>query len=132
MEISIIIPGKPVPKGRPRFTGKNGKVYTPQKTLQYENLVRESYGDNYYFGEEFIEIKIIAKFSIPQSYSKRKKKEALEGKLRPTKCDLDNIVKSITDGLNGKAFKDDRYIVKIVAEKIYSDVSETIIEIKSL
>ena len=132
MRIKFTIPGRPVPKGRPRFSRKTGRTYTPNNTSKYEKLVRECYGDNYYFDKEYISIKIIAKFEIPQSYSKKKKQEALNGKVFPTKCDLDNIVKSITDGLNGTAFKDDRYIVGIEAEKVYSDKAETIVEIKSM
>ena len=33
------------------------------------------------------------------------------------RSDLDNIVKAIFDGLQGEAFKDDRYIVAIIASK---------------
>ena len=131
MKVKITIPGKPTPKGRPRFSRKTGRTYTPVDTGRYEKLVRECYGDNYFFDKEFIKIKVVAKFAIPQSYSKKKREDALSGKLFPTKCDLDNIVKSITDGLNGKAYADDRYIYKIEAEKIFTDKDETIVEISS-
>ena len=131
MKIKFVVPGKPVPKGRPRFSRKTGRTYTPNDTSKYEKMVRECYGDNYFFNDEYIKITVIAKFEIPQSYSKKKKQEALNGKVFPTKCDLDNIVKSITDGLNGTAFKDDRYIVGIEAKKIFAEESETIIIIES-
>ena len=132
MKVKIIIPGKPTPKGRPRFSRKTGRTYTPSDTGRYEKLVRECYRDNYFFDKEFIKIKVIAKFEIPQSYSKKKREEALSGKLFPTKCDLDNIVKSITDWLNGKAYADDRYIYNIEAIKVYTDGEpEVIVEIKN-
>ena len=131
MIVKFIVPGKPVPKGRPRFSRKTGRTYTPNDTSKYEKLVRECYGDNYFFDTEYIKITVIAKFEIPQSYSKKKKQEALAGKIFPTKCDLDNIVKSITDGLNGIAFKDDRYIIRLEAEKIFAEEAETIIIIES-
>ena len=131
MIVKFIVPGKPVPKGRPRFSKKTGRTYTPNDTSKYEKLVRECYGDNYFFDTEYIKITVIAKFEIPQSYSKKKKQEALAGKIFPTKCDLDNIVKSITDGLNGIAFKDDRYIIRLEAEKIFAEEAETIIIIES-
>ena len=35
----LTIPGEPVGKGRPRFT-KNGHSFTPEKTVNYENLVK--------------------------------------------------------------------------------------------
>ena len=131
MRIEFTVPGKPVPKGRPRFSRKTGRTYTPKDTSKYEKLVRECYGDNYFFDTEYIKITVIAQFEIPQSYSKKKKQEALAGKIFPTKCDLDNIVKSITDGLNGIAFKDDRYIIRLEAEKIFAEEAETIIIIES-
>jgi len=37
--ITFAIPGKPVPKGRPRVT-RSGRVYTPKATRDYESLVR--------------------------------------------------------------------------------------------
>lgn len=33
----------------------------------------------------------------------------------------DNYIKALLDGLNGRAWTDDRYIVKIEAEKKYAD-----------
>ena len=36
-ELNFVVPGKPVPKGRPRL-GK-GHVYTPKKTKDYEKKV---------------------------------------------------------------------------------------------
>ena len=39
------IPGQPVAKGRPRV-GKWG-AYTPEKTVNYENLVQFSFLDKY-------------------------------------------------------------------------------------
>lgn len=131
MQVKFTIPGPAVAKQRPRL-GKNGSVYTPNKTKNYEKLCMLSYGNNYCFKEEFIEINILFKFEVPKSYSKKRRSEALNGLLRPTKADIDNYIKSVFDGLNKVAFEDDRKVVKIVAEKIYSDISETIIEIKSL
>ena len=66
MKVKIVIPGKPTPKGRPRFSRKTGRTYTPSDTGRYEKLVRECYGDNYFFNKEFIKIKVIAKFQSPQ------------------------------------------------------------------
>lgn len=33
------------------------------------------------------------------------------------RCDLDNLVKSCTDGMNGVCYRDDSQIVRIEAEK---------------
>ena len=131
MKIRFIIPGPCVAKPRPRFSSKTGRVYTPNKGHKYEKLVKESYGDNPCFEDQFISINILFKFEVPKSYSKKKQAEALAGNLRPTKADIDNYIKSVLDGLNGVAWRDDRYIYAITAEKIFAEESEVIVEIKN-
>lgn len=130
-KVRFIILGTPVAKQRPRL-GKGGKVYTPSKTKVFEEICSLSYGDNYFFEDEYIKVKIIFNFEVPKSYTKKKTVEALNGNLRPTRADIDNYIKSVLDGLNGKAWKDDRYITGIYAEKKYSDKSEIIVEIENM
>ena len=120
MKVKFHINTRPTPKQRPRL-GKSGKVYTPNSTKVFEEICRLSYGNRYYFDKEYISIKIVFKFKVPKSYSKKKYSEAIEGKIRPSTNDTDNLLKSVLDGLNGKAWKDDRYIYKIEAEKIFAD-----------
>ena len=131
MKVKFTIPGPCVAKARPRFSSKTGRVYTPNNTHKYEKLVRECYGNRHFFDDDFIEIKITIKTEVPKSYNKRKREDALNGKIYPTKGDLDNFTKTITDGLNGVAWRDDRYIYAITAEKIFAEESETIVEIKN-
>ena len=130
-KVTFTIPGPAQAKQRPRMNIKTGRIYTPGNTHKYEKLVRESYGDNPCFKDQFISIKILFKFEVPKSYSKKKRDEALAGNLRPTKGDIDNYIKSVLDGLNKVAFLDDRYICNITAEKIFAEESETIVEIKN-
>ena len=120
MKVKFNINTRPTPKQRPRL-GKGGKVYTPNSTKVFEEICRLSYGNRYYFDKEYISIKIVFKFKVPKSYSKKKYSEAIKGKIRPSTNDTDNLVKSVLDGLNGKAWKDDRYIYRIEAEKIFAD-----------
>ena len=131
MIVKFTIPGPAQAKQRPRVNRNTGRIYTPGATSKYEKLVKESYGDNPYFEDQFISVKILFKFSVPKSYSKKKRSEALAGNLRPTKADIDNYIKSVLDGLNKVAFLDDRYIYSITAEKIFSEESEVIVEIKN-
>ena len=132
MEIKFIIPGPAQAKQRPRVNRNTGRIYTPGATHKYEKLVKESYGDNPCFEDQFISIKIIFKFEVPKSYSKKKRAEALAGNLRPTKADIDNYIKSVLDGLNKVAFLDDRYICSIEASKVFAEEAETIVEINSM
>ena len=122
MRVDFTIHTAPVSKQRPRL-GKGGCVYTPSKTKVFENIVALSYGNRPSFDDKYIRIRLKFKFEVPKSYSKKKRLEAIEGKIRPTKADIDNYIKAVLDGLNKKAWEDDRYIVGILAEKEYSEES---------
>lgn len=122
MRVDFTIHTAPVSKQRPRL-GKGGCVYTPSKTKVFENIVSLSYGNRPSFDDKYIRIRLKFKFEVPKSYSKKKRLEAIEGKIRPTKADIDNYIKAVLDGLNKKAWKDDRYIIGILAEKEYSEKS---------
>ena len=130
-KVVFTIPGPAQAKQRPRMNVRTGRIYTPGATHKYEKLVEESYGDNPCFEDQFISIKILFKFEVPKSYSKKKRDEALAGNLRPTKGDIDNYIKSVLDGLNKVAFLDDKYICNITAEKVFAEENETIVEIKN-
>ena len=132
MKIKFSIPGPAQAKQRPRVNRNTGRIYTPGATHKYEKLVKESYGDNPCFENQFISIKILFKFEVPKSYSKKKRAEALAGNIRPTKADIDNYIKSVLDGLNKVGFLDDRYICSIEASKIFAEEAETIVEINSM
>ena len=120
MKVEFTIPVKPVAKQRPRLA-KNGHVYTPTNTKVFEHIVAIAYGNRPCFKKEYIKVKAIFRFKIPKSYSKKKVSQALEGIIMPTRADIDNYLKSLLDGLNGVAWTDDRYIVKIEAEKKYAN-----------
>ena len=44
----------------------------------------------------------------------------------------DNYIKSVLDGLNGKAFKDDRYVYAVLAEKEYAKEASIEVSIESV
>lgn len=131
MRVDFTIHTAPVSKQRPRL-GKGGCVYTPSKTKVFENIVALSYGNRPSFDDKYIRIRLKFKFEVPKSYSKKKRLEAIEGKIRPTKGDVDNYAKAVLDGLNGVAFKDDRYIYAMETEKIYDIESRIDVLIESI
>ena len=110
--------GVPIPKGRPKF-GK-GHAYTPERTIQYENLVKWSYRPKQ-FHEGAIAMDIVAYMPIPKATSKANL-ELMEKhiKLPTSRPDADNIIKGIADALNGIAYKDDSQIVDIRCRQYYS------------
>ena len=131
--IKFTIPGEPKGKGRPKFSrqGKFVKTYTPETTVNYENWVKICFQEA---KQEMIEGQLNAEikcyFSIPKSYSKKKKESALNGELRPTKKpDCDNIAKIILDALNGLAYTDDKNIVDCKIEKWFAEEPRVEVEI---
>lgn len=123
------IPGKPVPKQRPRIV--KGHAYTPRETLDFEKRVGWRYkaaGGTVHAGP--VAITIAVWYEIPKSWSKAKKDETI-GEPHTSKPDLDNIVKSILDGLNGTAWKDDAQVSIIRAGKRWWDRSpKTIVTVE--
>lgn len=130
-KVKFIIPGEPVAKERPRL-GKNGKVYTPNKTHNFETTCSLAYGNRPRLDGERLRVEILFNFKVPKSYTKKNRKKALADKIGPTKKDIDNCIKAVLDGLNGKAWKDDRYIHEVIAKKQFAEKSEIIVEITEL
>lgn len=59
-------------------------------------------------------VRIDVMMSIPPSYTKKWHTECISGIERPNKKpDIDNIAKSIMDGLNGVAYEDDKQVVRL-------------------
>jgi Holliday junction resolvase RusA-like endonuclease len=113
---------------------KTGHTYTPDKTVNYETLVKQLYITQ---GHERLEgalkLTVNAFFSIPKSTSKKNKEKMLQGEIRPTKKpDWDNVGKIISDALNEMAYKDDCQIVCATVRKWYSDNPRVEVEITEL
>lgn len=127
-QIRFTVPGNPFGKQRPKFArrGQFVQTYTPKETVQREKVVAAIYED-VAKGKKFeekvpLEIQITAYYPIPQSTSKKKRKEMLEHRIRPVvKPDLDNVAKLIYDALNGVAWHDDNAIVSTQIGKFYSE-----------
>lgn len=128
--VNFTVYGKPVPKGRPRFTTRNGfgVAYTPKKTHDAEKEVARC---AVLAGVKRIQkgcpvsVKLKFYMPIPKSFTKKKAEAARCGELKFTqKPDIDNLAK-IIDGLNGIAWEDDSQIVKLEVEKCYGDIPRT-------
>lgn len=132
------IPGKVQAKQRPRFNVKNGRAYTPQQTVVYENYVKVCYMDYMnQFGWESLKGAIKAEIEvfmqIPKSDSKKMKEAKLSGKIRPqVKPDVDNLCKTILDALNGLAYDDDKQVVECTVKKYYGEEPSVCVKLKSL
>lgn len=128
--VQIILPGPPVPKGRPRFRvikpkGKAGFVstYSDPKTAKYEAALKaageRAMGDREPLGEA-LSVQVDVCLPIPPSWPRRDRDAALAGtKLPVTGGDADNYGKVI-DGLNKTVWRDDAQIVCLSVQKMYS------------
>lgn len=129
--------GKPQGKQRAKVSTFGGfaRAYTPEETVSYENRIILSFkqalnGGETPFWDKPLEISITAHHAIPKSFSKKKHAQALTGKVRPqTKPDIDNVVKVVCDALNSVAYRDDTQVIRVVAEKIYSDTPKLVVNL---
>ncbi len=132
--IEFFIPGKPVPKARPRL-GKHG-VYTPAKTKAAEELIRNIAAREY--GEEepvVTAVKLAVSFAmpVPKSWPKQKRFDAFSGEMYPlSHPDLDNMVKTVSDALNGVIYVDDSQIVELRCQKAYMAEPGTYVTVRWL
>lgn len=124
--MQFTIDANPVPKGRPKFSKVGGfvKTYSPKKTVDYENIVRQTAAQA--MGQtELLEtpvaVYLYIRLPIPKSYTRKRSEACLKGLERPTKKpDIDNLAKSVLDGINGVIWKDDSQIVSLHVTKVYS------------
>ncbi|HBH3214186.1 TPA: RusA family crossover junction endodeoxyribonuclease [Clostridioides difficile] len=123
MKINFTIDGEPIGKERPRFNLSTKRTYTPNKTRDYEELIRWLYQSKVkHCFTGYIKMTLRCYYSIAKSNSKKVKEQKRNNVLRPNKKpDIDNVVKIIADSLNEIAYKDDTQIVEVVASKYYSD-----------
>ena len=129
--VTIRLAGVPKGKGRPRFSRKSGRAYTPEATRSYEGALR--YAAQEVMGNRKpldgpLAVSIIARFPIPSSWSKKKKEEALYAVCKP---DADNLAK-VLDALNEVVFKDDKQVAQLMMTKIYDEAPSLEIKIRGL
>jgi len=126
--INIWYPVKPKAAPRPRVTKfgtYNAKDYTDWKNglkCFTKGMIKKPF-------EKELFVKIDFFYEIPKSWSKKKKESA---KWHTSKPDIDNLIKSVLDGLNGVAFIDDAQVASIQARKQYASFTGVKIEIEEL
>lgn len=122
------IPGEPIGKARPRVV--DGHAYTPSRTKAYEQAVRLAYkqatkdlpeGERFLGTDVQLSIQIAAFYQMPKKVNRQMKAAMLRWEERPRKKpDLDNVLKIVSDALNGLAYHDDSQIVHMDASKYWA------------
>jgi len=126
--ISFNIPGEPVAMGRHRTT-KTGHTYMPKKTVNAKSHIA------YCVSREIdmepiksaVSLNVTFYMPAPQSVIRSAKKQNRDIEKIPvmTKPDIDNMVKTVGDALNGILWADDKQIINITAKKFYSERPRT-------
>ncbi|HPO91352.1 MAG TPA: RusA family crossover junction endodeoxyribonuclease [Victivallales bacterium] len=133
IEFSIV--GEPKAWKRPKHFFKNNKMwaYNPSQKDQetFLSLAIKYKPDKPIIDPVKLDLEFY--FSVPKSFSKKKRELAIRGGILPAKRpDIDNLMKMVIDALQGRFFLDDSQIVSIMARKIYSEIPETKIKITIL
>ena len=111
MQFDLWIPGKPHPKERVRVT-KGGQAYTPRRSVAAEQDVLLAYmaaGGPEFSGAIGLDLEFTHEGTQISIWD--------EEWQSPLRGDLDNYIKTMLDGLQGAAFKNDRAVVKLDARK---------------
>ena len=75
--------------------------------------------------EGALEAFIYATFAVPDSYSKKRTEACLNDSEKHTKRpDLDNVIKSVIDGMDKIVFLNDSQITSIHSTKVYGEVAK--------
>jgi len=110
--MKVRIPIRPMASPRPRL-GRNG-VHMPKKYMQHKKDLQAYYVGLPRFTNEELKMDITFAFKRSKSYNKNKYAFPVG--------DVDNLIKTVWDSMNGILFEDDVQITQVCARKIYSDV----------
>lgn len=118
--IKFEIPGTPQGKARARtvrnkFSGKTVS-FTPDKTVNYENLIKICFLQMRPVGFKRIESQV--KMQIVAHYRKAKANKMDVPMLKP---DIDNLCKVVLDSLNDIAYIDDKQVIDISLSKVWAN-----------
>lgn len=113
--IHVKFPIEPVAKGRPRIG--RGRAFTPKKTRDFENKVRE-HAKHHAIMTKMREpltgpLEVLVMFNLTKPKTVRRE-------VPEVKPDLDNLVKGLFDGCNGVLWIDDAQIVMMACSKFYA------------
>ena len=130
-----VIPGQPVPKGRPRVTTRGGKArtYTPARTRLWETLAADKFQRDWMGANKSkyhvvpadrpVSLSLEAVFERPQRLSK--KKDFAGRIVHDKRPDIDNVIKAVLDSLTtAGVLIDDSRVESVTARKRYAAKGE--------
>lgn len=133
LEFELDIP--PLASPRPRFAkkGKYVQTYMPTHYTEHKEhvarLVTSMLPDDFEITRNGIDMRIVFIMPIPKSFSKKKRAEVID-KGHIMKPDLDNLIKTYKDALEGIIYNNDSQICCVEAIKMYGEVPKVVIEME--
>jgi Holliday junction resolvase RusA-like endonuclease len=136
--IRFWIPGPPIPWRTPKVVRRANIPYPiaikDERLRSYQNLTALAAAEKMDGSPPFtvdvpLQLWVTVVLPVPQSWSKKRRKMALEGQLWPTvRPDLSNYLDAILDGCNMVVWEDDSQIVKFEVAKFYGSNIGVLVE----
>jgi Holliday junction resolvase RusA-like endonuclease len=120
--VTFSVEGTPIGKARPRVL-RSGRAYTPAKSAAYEHQVQLAAtlamrGQSRLTGA--VQATLRFDLPVPPSWPRPRRAAAITGEIAPTgRPDIDNLLKSVLDGIRTIVIGDDAAIVEVRATKRY-------------
>ena len=127
--VTFKVDANPVGQQRARYARRGNFVqtYTPDKTRNYEALLKEAATEAMGSSEPLetpVSLYLYIRVPIPKSFSKKKVQDCLNGSEQPMKKpDSSNVLKSVEDAMNGVVYKDDCQIINHHMTRVYSTLA---------
>jgi Holliday junction resolvase RusA-like endonuclease len=136
--ITLVVPGKPRGKGRPKFARRGNHVatYTDDQTVSAEEAIRALWreqGSTRLDGPLELTVQIV--HERPRSHFLKSGDLSTEGRRHPVpmrKPDGDNVLKLAADALNTLAYRDDCQIVQWSCRASWGIRPQTVISLRPL
>lgn len=125
MIYEIVIPLNPVAQKRARVTmrGRFPHFYDPKESKDFKNIIA-TYVRQKLFKPLSGGIKLDIKFYIERPKYLMRKKDTENAIPHMAKPDIDNLLKSIMDGMNGVAYEDDSQVCVSSQAKFYTEKTQ--------
>ncbi len=129
MSKTFVVEGEIV--GWQRARTNNGRYYTDPRTEAYQKQIGwAAKAAGVQVIDAPVRLLIQAYYPMPKRMPQKHRLEALQRVRRPmVKPDIDNILKTVADALNGIAYKDDCMITDMAVSKFYADEPRIVVVI---
>lgn len=135
--IVITLDVRPIAKQSTRFT-RSGHAYRPKNVVEFHRYLRRAVPEQLPAGfvpfAGAIRVRIAAIFAIPASRPAKERNIVAGGGSvpKPTKPDVDNLMKATLDPLNGLVWRDDAQIAEASIAKRWGIRDQLIISVSAL